>query len=59
MRREFTNRGRARGNQSGFTLMELLVATVIILVGLVAVAQLVPTSVLMNTNNRNDGTALV
>ncbi len=59
MRREFTNRGRARRSQSGFTLMELLVATVIILVGLVAVAQLVPTSVLMNTNNRNDGTALV
>ena len=59
MRREFTNRGRARRSQYGFTLMELLVATVIILVGLVAVAQLVPTSVLMNTNNRNDGTALV
>ena len=59
MRRVFTNRVRARDGQSGFTLMELLVATVIILVGLVAVAQLVPTSVLMNTNNRNDGTALV
>ena len=59
MRRIFTNRGTARGSQTGFTLMELLVATVIILVGLVAVAQLVPTSVLMNTNNRNDGTALV
>lgn len=59
MRRAFTNRGGARINQSGFTLMELLVATVIILVGLVAVAQLVPTSVLMNSNNRNDGTALV
>jgi len=58
MRRVFTNRGTTSG-QSGFTLMELLVATVIILVGLVAVAQLVPTSVLMNSNNRNDGTALV
>ncbi len=59
MTRALTNRGRARGRQSGFTLVELLVATVIILVGLVAVAQLVPTSVLMNSNNRNDGTALV
>ena len=59
MKRVFTNRVRARDGQGGFTLLELLVATVIILVGLVAVAQLVPTSVLMNTNNRNDGTALV
>lgn len=49
-----------RGNhQSGFTLVELLIATVIVLVGLVAVAQLVPVSVMMNSNNRNDGTALV
>ena len=46
-------------HQSGFTLVELLMATVIVLFGLVAVAQLVPVSVLMNSNNRNDGTALV
>ena len=59
MRRISTNRIIAGSGESGFTLMELLVATVIILVGLVAVAQLVPTSVLMNSNNRNDGTALV
>jgi len=50
--------GRSNG-QSGFTLVEMLVATVIVIVGLVAVAQLVPTSVLLNSNNRNDGTALV
>jgi prepilin-type N-terminal cleavage/methylation domain-containing protein len=48
-----------RGHQRGFTLVEMMIATVIVLVGLVAVAQLVPTSVLLNTNNRNDGTALV
>jgi prepilin-type N-terminal cleavage/methylation domain-containing protein len=48
-----------RKHQSGFTLVELLMATVIVLFGLVAVAQLVPVSVLMNSNNRNDGTALV
>jgi prepilin-type N-terminal cleavage/methylation domain-containing protein len=45
--------------QGGFTLLEMLLATVIILVGLVAVAQLVPTSVMMNTNTRSDATALV
>jgi prepilin-type N-terminal cleavage/methylation domain-containing protein len=43
----------------GFTLTEMMIATVVVLVGLVAVAQLVPTSVLLNSNNRNDGTALV
>jgi len=48
-----------RYNQRGFTLTEMLIATVIVIFGLVAVAQLVPTSVLLNSNNRNDGTALV
>jgi Tfp pilus assembly protein PilV len=37
----------------------MLMATAIVVVGLVAVAQLVPASVLLNSNNRNDGTALV
>lgn len=46
-------------DERGFTLVEMLMATVIVLVGLVAVAQLVPTSVMVNANNRNDGTALV
>jgi prepilin-type N-terminal cleavage/methylation domain-containing protein len=46
-------------SQTGFTLVEMLIATIVVLVGLVAVAQLVPTSVLMNSNNRNDGTAMV
>jgi type IV pilus assembly protein PilV len=45
--------------ERGFTLIEMLIAVVVMLVGLVAVAQLVPTSVLMNANNRNDGTATV
>lgn len=48
-----------RSNQQGFTLIEMLMATAIVIVGLVAVAQLVPVSVLLNSNNRNDGTALV
>jgi prepilin-type N-terminal cleavage/methylation domain-containing protein len=45
--------------QRGFTLIEALLATVVVLVGLVAVAQLVPTSVMLNSNNRSDATALV
>jgi prepilin-type N-terminal cleavage/methylation domain-containing protein len=48
-----------RRDERGFTLVEMLMATVIVVVGLVAVAQLVPTSMMMNSNNRNDGTALV
>jgi len=48
-----------RKNDSGFTLTEMLIATVMVMFGLVAVAQLVPTSVMLNSYNRNDGTALV
>ncbi len=48
-----------RRDERGFTLVEMLMATVIVVVGLVAVAQLVPTSMMMNANNRSDGTALV
>src|SRR5271169_5550545 len=48
-----------RGIERGFTLVEMLMATVIVIVGLVAVAQLVPTSILLNANNRSDGSALV
>ncbi len=55
---KYKSAAKYRSHQ-GFTLVEMLMATVILLVGLVAVAQLVPTSVLLNGNNRNDGTALV
>jgi len=48
-----------RGDEQGFTLAEMLFATVIVTVGLVAVAQLVPTSIMLNATNRSDGTALV
>ena len=47
------------GRESGFTLVEMLIATLVVVIGLVAVAQLVPTSMMMNANNRSDGTALV
>ena len=52
-------RCNSRNAERGFTLTEMLIATAVILVGLVAVAQLVPASVMLNSNNRNDATALV
>ena len=54
-----TKRSEAGNAERGFTLVEMLIATAIILVGLVAVAQLVPASALLSANNRSDGTALV
>jgi prepilin-type N-terminal cleavage/methylation domain-containing protein len=45
--------------QRGFTLMEVLVATIVLLTGIVATAQLVPVAVTANNNNRRDSTALV
>jgi prepilin-type N-terminal cleavage/methylation domain-containing protein len=45
--------------QRGFTLTEVLIAIVILLVGIVAVAQLVPVSISSNSANRNDSSALV
>ena len=46
-------------NQRGFTLIEMVVATVVLLVGIVGVAQLVPLSIRMNVGNRQDSTSLV
>jgi prepilin-type N-terminal cleavage/methylation domain-containing protein len=48
--------GRQR---NGFTLTEVLVATVVLLVCLVAIAQLVPASILSNSSSRNDSSAMV
>lgn len=45
--------------QRGFTLIEMAIATLLLLVGLVAVAQLVPAAIRLNTANRYDSTALV
>ncbi|HYT23281.1 MAG TPA: hypothetical protein VEW05_23985 [Candidatus Polarisedimenticolia bacterium] len=43
----------------GFSLLEMMFATIILLVGLVAIAQLVPASILLNYRNRMDSSALV
>lgn len=50
---------RTRKFQRGFTITEVLIAIVILLVGIVAVAQLVPASIGTNSANRNDSSALV
>jgi prepilin-type N-terminal cleavage/methylation domain-containing protein len=51
-----TNRRSAQG---GFSLLEMMFATVILLIGLVAVAQLVPASILMNNRNMTDSASSV
>lgn len=53
-----TNKKPWRG-QRGFTIIEMMVATVLMLVGLVAVAQLVPAALLLNGGNQDDSIALV
>jgi prepilin-type N-terminal cleavage/methylation domain-containing protein len=56
MQRWFT---KSRKAQDGFSILEMLLATVILLVGLVAIAQLVPATILLNYRNRTDSSALV
>ena len=50
---------RHSASQSGFTLIELMMATVVLMIGIVAVAQLVPLAVSRDAANRQDSTALV
>ncbi len=44
---------------AGFTMIELLIAIVILLIGVVAVAQLVPNAIRSDFRNRYDSTALI
>lgn len=48
-----------RHNQRGFTMVEMLVATVVMLIGIVGVAKLVPFAIRLNSVNRLDSTSLV
>lgn len=48
-----------RTRENGFTLVELAVATVVLLVGVVAVMQLVPEAMRANLRNRQDTTGAV
>jgi type II secretory pathway pseudopilin PulG len=56
MKRSFTS---SLARQEGFSILEMMLATIILLVGLVAIAQLVPASILLNQRNRTDSSALV
>ena len=52
------NKGKKVGHK-GFTLIELMVAVVVLLVGVVAVAQIVPAAVFLNGRNRADSSSMV
>ncbi|HTG28648.1 MAG TPA: prepilin-type N-terminal cleavage/methylation domain-containing protein [Methylomirabilota bacterium] len=53
-----TNNRKRRGQQ-GFTLIELMIAIVVLVVGVVSVAQLVPAAIFLNSRNRFDSSSLV
>ncbi len=53
-----TQRKTQRG-AAGFTLVEVMIATLVLLVGIVAVAQLVPLTINRNMLNRNDSKSTV
>lgn len=50
---------RPRSAAAGFTMIELMIAILILLVGIVAVAKLVPAAIDTNFRNRNDSTGLI
>ena len=50
---------RNRKTESGFNLVELMVAVMVLMVGVVAVAQMVPAAMRTNLANRYDSTAVV
>lgn len=59
MRNGIRKRKAPEKAERGFSLVELAIATVVLLVGAVAVMQLVPAAMQSNLNNRYDSTAAV
>jgi prepilin-type N-terminal cleavage/methylation domain-containing protein len=53
------NLNTGTGRQAGFSLLEMIMAVAVLIVGLVGVAQLVPASLMLNTGNRASSSALV
>ncbi len=50
---------KEKRTQRGFTLIEILFATILLAVGMIAVAQLVPISIRLNSGNRHNSMELV
>ncbi len=48
-----------KGRHAGFSLLEMMMAVAMLIVGLVGVAQLVPASLLLNSGNRANSASLV
>jgi prepilin-type N-terminal cleavage/methylation domain-containing protein len=60
LRISLSHRGRARkAQQAGFTLIEMMLACAVLMVGIVSVVQLVPASLKTSVNNRLDTMATV
>jgi prepilin-type N-terminal cleavage/methylation domain-containing protein len=56
---EMRRSSAVRRRQQGFSLLEMIMATVVLIIGLVGVAQLIPASLLLNSGNRVSSAALV
>jgi prepilin-type N-terminal cleavage/methylation domain-containing protein len=50
---------RKQQGEQGFTLIELMIAVVVLVVGVVSVAELVPAAMFLNTHNRADSSSMV
>ncbi len=53
------DRSQRGHGERGFTLIELIIATVVLMVGVISVMQLVPSSIKLNLQNRNDTSSAV